>query len=69
VRLEQRLKNSCFVLWQVLLTTVVVGGGCEQIARVFDSSSGFLKGRVSRFLEDVPAELPDSATLQESEVT
>ena len=39
----------------------------ERIARMFDRSFGFVMGRVSRFLEDVPADLLQSATLQESE--
>ena len=34
---------------------------------MFDRSFGFVIGRVSRFLEDVPAELLQTATLQESE--
>ena len=34
---------------------------------MFDRSFGFVMGRVSRFLEDVPAELLQTATLQESE--
>jgi hypothetical protein len=34
---------------------------------MFDRSFGFVMGRVSRFLEDVPADLLQSATLQESE--
>ncbi len=34
---------------------------------MFDRSFGFVMGRVSRFLEDVPAELLQTATLQESD--
>ena len=34
---------------------------------MFDRSFGFVMGRVSRFLEDVPADLLQTATLQESE--
>ena len=34
---------------------------------MFDRSFGYVMGRVSRFLEDVPAELLQTATLQESE--
>jgi DNA helicase-2/ATP-dependent DNA helicase PcrA len=34
---------------------------------MFDRSFGFVMGRVSRFLEDVPAGLLETATLQESE--
>ena len=34
---------------------------------MFDRSFGFVMGRVSRFLEDVPADLLETATLQESE--
>jgi hypothetical protein len=34
---------------------------------MLDRSFGFVMGRVSRFLEDVPAELLQTATLQESE--
>jgi DNA helicase-2/ATP-dependent DNA helicase PcrA len=34
---------------------------------MFDRSFGFVMGHVSRFLEDVPADLLQTATLQESE--
>ncbi|MDO8431961.1 MAG: ATP-dependent helicase [Candidatus Binatus sp.] len=34
---------------------------------MFDRAMGYVMGRVSRFLEDVPAELLQTATLQESE--
>jgi DNA helicase-2/ATP-dependent DNA helicase PcrA len=33
---------------------------------MFDRSFGFVMGRVSRFLENVPPELLQTATLQES---
>ena len=36
---------------------------------MFDRAMGYTMGRVSRFLEDVPAELLQTATLQESEET
>jgi hypothetical protein len=34
---------------------------------MFSHTMGFTMGRVSRFLEDVPADLLQTATLQESE--
>ena len=34
---------------------------------MFDRTLGYVMGRVSRFLEDVPAGLLQTATLQESE--